>query len=741
MTMLCHAMIAASSWFDRKLIAGRLLSATATVGILLFAPVVVNAQVLYGSITGTVTDPSGAVVPHAAIKITQVQTGEARQALSNSSGGYSLDNIPEGTYNVVISTPGFKSFAAPSIEVRLNSVVRVNAQLAVGEQAQRVEVNATGAQLQTDSGKVQADITAAELQSLPQPTRNYAGLLGATAGVEPPGCCGGGTNNPAKTLVLAANGTSESATDVRIEGVSAVNPWVQYHSTLAPSVDSVETVNMVTGASEADQTLAGGATINVQLKSGTNAIHGSVYEYHMDNVLKAKPYFYPPNTRKSKFIDNDLGGTVGGPIIKNKLFYFAAYEGDFTRQGGGSFGTVPTAAIRAGDFSQITTPIYDPLTGNSDGTGKTQFQNNQIPITRFNPISRQLLAMVPLPNTNVFGSTYNNNYFKSTPSGYNLQSYSGKVDWDLTSSIRITGRANYQPYSNTQTPLFGSVLGDGGTTPTQRGNIFATTIAATYIARPNLVLDGTFGFTRANQLLIPIDANVKYGSEVLKIPGVNLSPLPAGGGLPDFNINGFTGYGYGYPYLQYLDPVFQYAANGTWSKGAHALRFGGNVSQQHMNHIENSQDGFNFSGGSTALNGGISPNQYNGYADFLLGEVQSVSNSKLNEGVVRLRTWQFALYASDKWNVSKKLTLTYGTAWEYFPVPTHGNYGLENYLPSTNQYEVCGYGGIPKDCGIKVSKGLFAPKIGFAYRPIENTVIPQDMGSLRTDKHGPRRTE
>ena len=685
-----------------------------------------QAQVLYGSIVGNVTDASGAAVPGAIVKVAQIATNETREAKTNEVGLYTLATVPAGTYNVSITKDGFRDFLAQNIEVRINTAVRVDAELAVGSRSERLEVTAQRAVLQTDRADVQQDVTSRELVNLPQPTRTYQGLLALVPGVHPPAAQSGGTNDPIRSMSLEANGTSQTGTDVRIEGVSAVNPWVQFFSTTVPSIEAIETVNVVTGASQADQTLVGGAAINIQMKSGTNQFHGSVYEYHQDNSLKARPFFLPPNERKPKNINNDLGGTLGGPIIRNRLFFFASYEGEFTRSVAGLFGTVPTAAMLSGDFSQTGTTIYDPNTGNPDGTGKHPFEGNKIPRTQISSVVQKLLPLVPAPNTGQFGANANN-FYGNLPSHYNLQKIDSKIDLNATERLRIAGRINDDPYSETQVPIFGPVLGTSMDAlypvADQHGNIFAFTGSATFVKSPAFVIDTSWGFTRSLQILVPTDGDVKYGSERLGIPGVNLSPLPAGGGLPQFNISGYTGYGYSYPYLRYLDPVFQYSGNATWVKGRHNTKFGVNISQQHMNHNEVYPDAFSFSGGVTALNGGPQINQFNAYADFLLGLPSSWQNAYQMFGESKLRTWQHALYVQDTWQASKKLTLTYGTAWEYFPVPTHGDYGLELYNPDTNVYQVCGYGNIPKDCGISVSKTLFAPKVGFAYRPAENWVI------------------
>lgn len=236
-----------------------------------------SAQTVYGSIFGTVTDRSGAVVPDAEVKATQTETNETRTAATNGSGVYTLSTVPAGTYIISISKLGFATFEARDINLTINTTVRVDATLAIGEQSQTIKVSSNAAELQTDRSDVHGVVTSDDLQQLPQPTRTYEGLIGLLPGVTPLKTNSGGTNNPARSMVVNVNGTSASGTNVSIDGVSATNPWVQFFSTAVPSTDAIETVNVVTASSSADQGVMNGGGIRVQIKSGTNSFHGSAY--------------------------------------------------------------------------------------------------------------------------------------------------------------------------------------------------------------------------------------------------------------------------------------------------------------------------------------------------------------------------------------------------------------------------------------------------------------------------------
>src|SRR5260370_1410654 len=284
-----------------------------------------TAQSMYGTIVGVVTDPSEAVVPDAKVEATQTETNEKRTATTNDRGIYTLSTVPAGTYVASISKSRFHGFEATDINLTINPTVRVDAKLTIGGQPLTINVLSNAAELQTDRVDVHGVVTSDDLQQLPQPTRTYERLIGLLPGVTPPNPAfarADGTNNPARSMIINANGTSANGTNVSIDGVSATNIWVQFYSTAVPSTEAIATVNVVTASSSADQGVMNGAGIHVQIKGGTNSFHGSAYWYNENNALKAKPYFQPAGTKKPKYIDNGPGGTLGRPILQDKLLFF-----------------------------------------------------------------------------------------------------------------------------------------------------------------------------------------------------------------------------------------------------------------------------------------------------------------------------------------------------------------------------------------------------------------------------------
>jgi len=653
-----------------------------------------RAQALYGSITGTVTDISGAVVPQASVRATQSGTGQVRDATTNDAGTYSFPTLPPGVYNVAVSRTGFTGFVKQGVSVTIDSVVRVDAVLNVGSSTETVQVAAQAAELQTDKAEVRSEISTKEIEELPVPiNRNYQNLLVMVPGVSPPSSSSSLAANPARGEVFSVNGATQGASNTRIEGANAINGWMSHETGYVPALEAIETVTVTTSSLDADQGLAGSAAINVQLKSGTNAIHGSGFEYNQNNALKAKPFFLPAGQGKPKFIDNQLGGTVGGPIIKNKLFYFGSYDGQFIRQNASQIVTVPTAAIRAGDMSGSSTPIYDPATGNTDGTGRTAFAGNQIPLSRQDPTSLKIQQLYPLPN---LGSAISNNYYATGDYRVNRHKFDGKINWNATKALTFTARLGVLDYTAFNPDMFGdngnpvnsSATRDG----TMSGQVFNGTVAGTYIVSPHVIVDSYFGYTRLDNSQEPVSlAKGNLGQTLFNLPGTN-GPDRRYGGYPSFSISSYAAFGkYADSPVYYFDPAYDYVANASWVKGSHSIKFGIDIQRIDNNNWELGTNGgsFSFGGGPTTLKGGASANQFNNYSTFLLGYTTGATNTFLQGDSSTSRMWADSLYVRDQWQVNRSLTVSMGLRWEYLPFGTGARRGFETFNFQTNTMYLC----------------------------------------------------
>ena len=699
----------------------------------LFAPDCLRAQALYGSIVGTVTDATGSVVPGAAVKTTDTGTGQVRETEAGAAGGYSFPTLPPGAYNVAVSHQGFENYVRQDVVVSIGNVVRVDARLKVGAATESVQVSAQTAELQTDKAEVRNEVSTKEISDLPVPVnRNYQNLLVMVPGVSPPATSSSPAANPARGEVFSVNGDTQGASSTRIEGANAINGWMSHETGYVPGLDAIETVTVSSNSLDADQGLAGSASINVQLKSGTNRIHGSAFEFNQNNAVEAKPFFLPVGQSNPKFIDNQVGGTFGGPIIKNKLFYFGSYDGQFIRQFASQIVTVPTAAIRAGNMSGSGTPIYDPNTGNANGTGRLAFSGNVIPQSRLDPIALKIQQLLPLPNLSGIAS----NYYATGDYLVNRHKFDGKINYNLTRKLTIVARLGMLDYHIFNPDMFGDNGNGVNSSATRDGNmdgtVFNGTVSATYIVSPHIVFDTYFGLTRLDTSQVPVSAGKgDLGLNLFGLPGTN-GPGQGYAGYPSFSISSYAAFGkYADSPVYYYDPAYDYVANLSWVKGNHNIRFGVDIQKIDNNNWELGTNGgsFSFGTGPTQLSGGPSGNQYNSYATFLLGLTTGATNNFLQGGNrATSRMWADSLYVRDQWQVTRKLTVSLGLRWEYLPFGTGANRGFETFDFQTNTMNLCGLGSTPKDCGVSVPKTDFSPRLGVAWRATPTLVIRTGFG-------------
>ncbi len=704
---------------------------------LLTASQFVQAQVLYGALVGRVEDPSGAVVPGAKISIINKATGQQRDVTTDDNGSYAVRDLQVGIYELKVMQAGFKSYTKESVNITLNSTVREDVRMEVGAASESVTVTAEAPILQTDRADVSTQLDKAQITNLPIGAgRNFQQLYKLIPGASSPADAHSDAGNPQRALITNFNGVSYSNNNTRLDGATVSYPWLPHIVAYVPPQDAVEVVNIVTNSFDAEQGMAGGAAVNVQIKSGTNQFHGSAHEFHTNSRLKARNYFYYQPGTLPKNIFNQFGGTFGGPIIKNKLFAFGSYERTVRRQNASAFRTLPTAALRQGNFAGTGAQIYDPATGNADGTGRTLFPNSAIPTNRIDPIALKLIALIPDPN--LVTNTPANNYFASGTYEFNRDNYDFKVNYIPTEKSTLFVRYSISPSLIFDPPSLGAAGGDalaGGQPGNAPGRVQSTAIGGTYTLSSTLLLDGNIGFTRQRLGAQNVDIDKNYGLD-LGIPGTNGTDRLQGG-YPRFAISGFSSIGnpnVSNPFL-FRDNQYVAAGNLSWLRGAHSLRFGGEYTYYTINHFQpqaafGPRGGFTFTGGLTALRatGAAAPTLYNGWADFLLGLPQSMGKDlqNINPAAVRMPGW--GIYARDQWQVNRKLTLNFGTRFERYPFATRDHRGAERYDPILDRVLIGGLGNTPNDTGVDVGIGQFAPRLGVAYRATEKTVIRAGFG-------------
>jgi len=736
-------------------------------------PQTARAQALYGSIVGEVKDASGGSIPGASVTVANKGTNLSRQGVTDEAGRFSFNDLPAGAYNVKISQPGFKTFEQAEVTVSINRVSRVDASLEVGGVGETITVDAEPPKLQTETSEVAVGVVANDLQNLPvAPGRNYQQVYRMLPGFTPPQNSHSIPTNPSRSLEFTVNGTSDNQNNTRIDGVSTTHIQLPHVASYVPTLESIQEVNVVTSSFDAEQGLAGGAAINVQTRSGTNDFHGSVFGYHTNNHLKAWPMRFADaavNTgNKPKLVYNQYGGAIGGPIKKNKAFFFVSYEGTGDHRNVQTFASVPTAAMLKGDLSASTTPVYDPLSGDpATGAGRTQFRVtpgdpnfplcntatnpqclNIIPASRMDPIAQKIAAFYVPPNID----RESRNLFVSGPFVFDRHQVDSKIDYNVNSKMNLIGTFGVLHYNSLNPTVYGEAGGGdplaGGNPGHGHGNTYRLTVMGTYAFSPNLLIDAHYGWSRQGTASEQTGLGPNVGLDQFGIPGTN-GPRAFESGWPEFDVEDFATLGVPNNFMPYYrqDPQSQYVVNVGWVKSKHDIRFGTDIYRQALNQAQaefasggyGAQGGFNFGRGITQRCESIDPatgnceelstgSRYNSIAAFLIGQADQAGRTLQVPDEYHIRALLVSAYARDRWNATQRLTIDYGLRWEYFPVPTRPDRGIEFYDPDTNKVSLCGFGSIPGDCGIEVSKRRFGPRLGLAYRITDKFVARAGYG-------------
>jgi len=710
----------------------------------------VSAQVLYGSIVGNVTDAQGAAIPGATVTVVNKETNLTREATTNEEGNYNLVNVLPGRYDVKISLQGFREVLRSNVPVTIGQLSRVDASLEIGALTETVTVESRAELLQTDSAEVNTQLKSSEITAMPlNRFRNYQALVNLAPGTTPAQFQNAETDTPARSLATNVNGQAINSNATRTDGATNVNIWLPSHNMYVSPAETIDTVNVSTNNFDAEQGMAGGSAITVITKSGTNSIRGSAFEFFNNDSLNATPYHFTAGTKPEKLPveRNIFGGTVGGPIKRDKLFYFGSYEGYRSEQSLFTFFGVPTAAMRNGDFSGALNAngtqqiIYDPLTGNPDGSGRTPFPGNVIPANRLHPITQQILRdLIPLPNTTGVGvGGFTNNYQREETRTTDRDNYDVKVNWNRTASHQLWWKFSYMDaVVDDLTNYLGpspSADGDGGFT-----KVYQFTTGHTWTLSPTMIMDGTFGFARQDQDVLGPDFQAgSYGLDTLGIPGTNDPTTPRDpryAGYPEFRAGFAPNWGNrdGWNPIFRDERTYSVGTNLTKLMGAHEFRGGYLVNFLYLDHWQPESDNprgrFDFTTRSvTALNatGAQANNFYNNFAAFLLGMPGTVSKSIQNE-LMTGREWQHGVFFRDRWTVSPKLTLDLGIRWEYYPIMSRADRGMERIDLDTLEVILGGLGGNPDTVGLKAAKDNFAPRLGAIYRLNDETVIRGGFG-------------
>jgi hypothetical protein len=705
-------------------------------------------QAVSATLLGTVTDTAGAAVPNATVQIQENATGITHKGITNDSGNYTFPNLTPGTYAVSVTADGFKKETHASVDVVVNTTTRVDLSLQLGSATETVVVTGAPAIMQTDRADVSTNLESHTLESMPiSVNQNFQSLLTLVPGVGPPVFQHSQFFNAASSIQAEVNGQPREGNSFQIEGIDD-DERTGLLQILIPPAQAIQTVDVSTSNYEAELGRAIGTVSNVIIKSGTNQFHGLATEYVQNSEFDARSYF---NKGVGHLAYNYFGGGVGGPLIKDKLFFYADYFRSPDHEANSNTLTIPDPkwyTPNTAGFIDLSGPlqssgkgqIYDPDTGNPDGSGRTPFPNNQIPYSRVNPVSINLMKLLPAPNENLSTSTTSpaNNYFITLPFQKTTTRYDIKIDYQITQKDHLSGRYDHQGITIFQAPAFGAAGGgpaNGAFSGTGTQGTYSSGINYDRAFSSTLLTEARVGVAHYGNSATPIGYGTDYATQI-GIPGVNISQFTSGQVgifMSDFTGSSnpaFIGYSASLPWIRTetnIDVVNH------WTKiiRNHTVKFGVDLRRIHDDLLQDQtfspRGAITFSENNTS-EPGASTNIANEMAS-LLFDVPSQTGRDINTYFPAYRDWWLFSFVGDKWQVTPKLTADLGVRWEiYFPATPKSAGGFSNYDPTTNSLVIAGVGSNPSNLGLNTRYTNFAPRLGFAYRATEQTVVRGGFG-------------
>lgn len=627
-----------------------------------------QAQMDQGTIVGTVVDSSGAAVPNAKVKLTNDQNGFTLQRTADANGSYTFTPLKIGVYTLTASGEGFRSFEQRGVNVTAGSRADVTLTLGVASTTQTVEVSTAPPLLQTQEGSTGATVSADAIVATPLLNRNPIFVAQLTPGVVPAEQGSRGANKGD----FSANGQRSQQNNYILDGVDNNAVLVDIPNgasyVIKPVPDALSEFKVQTSNYNAELGRAAGAVVNMSIKSGSNAIHGSLWQYWRNDILNARDYF---ETYKPKYRQNQFGGTIGGPLLKDKLFFFGDVEANRIIFGQTSINTVPTPLMRTGDFSELLSPaltnnntrtLYTPGSGGATPQQCNGRANVLCP-AQIDAVAQTVLNALPAPNLGVAGQTYSNYLFQGSASDNTVQ-YDGRVDWNASAKDQTFARYSVfnqvQNFPNPMGVLDGSGFGAGGKDQVKARNF---TFSENHFFSPTLSNEFRFGYnwinTRYTQSFSGTDVSSQLG-----LGGIPFAP--GNGGTPHFNVTGITSFGSPeYIPTDEYENVAQLLDNVSKTYHHHLFKMGVNFQRIRVQTLQPTtpRGTYNFTGKFTQVPGQSSSTGF-GVADMLANQMDTASISNIS--TVHNQRWYRSAYFQDDWQALPKLTLNLGLRWEYF---------------------------------------------------------------------------
>ena len=700
-----------------------------------------RAQVDSASLAGLITDPSQATVRGATVTATNDATGVQRSASTDESGYYNFASLPVGNYKVTVKLAGFATLTQ-MVALDPSAKTRRDFQLSVGATSTAVDVQAESPQVSRDDASIGTVIENQVIVGTPLFQRNWDDLIRLVPGVQQSRYTEqSGATDAGRTGDFNAHGVHSLQNNFILDGVdnNTFSENVQELSTSAtrPSVDVIQEFKVITNPYSAQYGRSPGTVVDVSTKSGSNRFHGLLFEYLRNRVFDANSYFANQSgLDKPKNIQNQFGGNFSAPVIKNKLFGFFNYEGTRLRQGVTRISTVPLPNERIGNFSAsagaangVAYPaIYDLATGQ-------QFVNNSVPTSSIDPYALKIMNLFPLPNQ----PGEFNNYARTGSVVNDVDSYTGRVDWNATDKDFVFGRGTVANRTRDIPGYYGGIADGSGTSAWGNSDLKAAGVAIgwTHIFKPTLVNDFRLGFVHNNAYDQQQPFGLNHASEY--VPGIPQDPT-IDGGLPMIGFNNYTFIGSPDFLPKQQNPQqWQYADTLAITKAAHAIKLGVDVRAPMRNIFEDQPDArgnVQFSGTFTCLRDPVSHEctadalgnaTGSSYADALLGYVQSSVLS--NVYFVDQRIGMFAGFAQDDWKASSKLTFNLGIRYDFATPPLEAKNHMANFnTTGSGSLVFAKDGSLSERALVDTHSKNFAPRFGFAYSPNPNTVFRGGYG-------------
>jgi hypothetical protein len=659
------------------------------VGLYLLVSTAVSAQTHRASVRGTIYDSNHAAIPEAKISVTNRATDEVRTVTSDFNGEYAISSLEPGMYRIQVQQSGFANYGEV-FELQVNQERRLDATL-IPAGPDTIDINSEDdAALKKDSPALGTVIENRQVTGLPLDGRNFYELSLLVPGAVPP--AQGSAGSVRGDFAFSVNGAREDANNFLLDGVYNIDPKLNTFG-VRPSVEAIREFEMLTSTYDASFGRNPGAQVNVILNSGSNDFHGSAFEFHRNAAFDARNFFAPASEPKPKYIRNQFGGSLGGPMIHNRTFFFADYEGTRSREGITRITNVPTALERAGNFSQSLFGVpKNPFTG-------MPFDNGIIPDFFIHPIGRAIAALYPLPNRN---EPFQN--FVSSPIlRDDNDSFDARVDHHLNDRADLVFRYSFgdrdlfEPFTGSSLSL---VPGFGDTVNRRSQNAMA---ALTFLITPNLVNESRVAFSR-------VASSVKQEASVLnsEVGLPTISPRARDLGLSFITITGFSPLGdEGNNPQNSVTNFYQFLNNSSYVHGNHLIKFGADLrfSQQNAFRDVESRGRLQFSPFLTLTN--------NALADLLLGFPLLTSVARV-DNPQQIRTQSYNFFINDSYRVRPRLTLNAGLRYEYNTPPVDAEDRAAIYDVVTRNLVPIGTNGVPRS-GFNPDKNNFAPRVGFAW--------------------------